>query len=355
MSGGMYVSEHSYGGGTPPYGGGGGGYGGGYGGNGMHGMSGMSSAHPGQADYSSWCCNGGSSSYTAMGQVPRAWRKELFVNVLVHSIEYENPMKHVSNWMGSLVRSNHQQGHVKASEVMPDIIGIIRSAIGFHGWDSDVQPVMLPPMNAQENWAPFRRMGHNPSDELPMLMVFRVQLLNKSMHGNQYGYSAFSCCTGCELYPIAASEYDHISMQIQDGLRRLRHAVSGQTECVDAAGACHSLMNKGIMQANAVISQSRGQHSGYGGGGVGMGGGGGFGGGSEYITIPQQSYGGGQMGGGQLPGGRQMGSGQLPGMGNSNGYGGGGIGSPGYGGGGSGYGGGGGPGYGGRGHGGGGY
>merc|ERR1719408_1178097 len=106
--------------------------------------------------------------------MPRAWRKELFVNVLVLNVDYENPLNHVSNWVGSLVRSQHNQDHVRAGEIMPDIIGMIKNAVMYHGWNSDVQPVMLPSADPHAQWAPFRRMGHNPSDELPMFMCFRV-------------------------------------------------------------------------------------------------------------------------------------------------------------------------------------
>lgn len=235
---------------------------------------------------------------------PHAVSKEMFINVTVLSIEEENPLKNVTNWMGNLMKGNQtvQKSHNRFQEIMPDIVNMVRSAVYAHGWVSDVEPVMLPPAHGENRWAPFLRMGE---EELPIFIAFRVQLRTKvaersvgnqaynghgppgaQQHGAYHGghpqgggfFQSLMAC--CEMFvspfPISGEEYESIGMEIQDGLRRLKRAIRAQTEVVDAPGEYNILHSKGWNPelCSQAVLQSRHQSNagaGYAGNGAAYG------------------------------------------------------------------------------------
>lgn len=221
---------------------------------------------------------------------PRAVSKEMFINVHVLNIEEENPLKNVSNWIGNLMTVSQQKGYTRVQEIMPDIDHMVKSAIYSHGWVSDVQPLMLPPSHGEAQWSPFLRIGE---EDLPIFMVFRVQLRTKLSHntGNQaysgHGQpgangqpqggglfqSLMACCeTYVSPWSMSSEEYESIGMEIQDGLRRLRRSIRAQVEVVDAPGEYNILHSKGWnpeLCSHAILQSRNTSVPGAGGGGYG--------------------------------------------------------------------------------------
>lgn len=201
---------------------------------------------------------------------PWARKKELFVNVIVSQVTEDNPMNHVKNWMGGLMKAGSKQykSESRSQEIVDQISGVtgemVKAVIQMFGWESRCYLIDLPPSHGNPRWMKFLQLA--VKEPLPVMLVYRVELTNKLKRNEGFGMvnDFFSSC--CELFvtPEAIKEdnWDNIGMGIQDCLRQFRNPIRAQVQVMDAPREWQVLHSKGWseeLSSQAIEKSRRGQ------------------------------------------------------------------------------------------------
>lgn len=229
-------------------------------------------AQPPDADVSArsrrgGCCRCGPSCHDFSATAPRIDPKELFVNVTVHDIEEDIPVKGIQSWlggvMGQVMGGGKYHYHTKISEnhFKENVVGIkteVLKAFLLRGWQCEVSTMQLPPHRGKEQASCYLQLTR---DALPIFMVLRVQLQGRYWQfSNAFDCSHMSCCR-----PFDRKESEAIGLELQDALqhqrymRQLRRPIVADVKVMDAADEMHVLYNMhwSEEQAAVCILQSR--------------------------------------------------------------------------------------------------